>query len=399
MQTSLPDSFLQTAEGHQADKILRKCVHCGLCNATCPTYQLTGNELDGPRGRIYLIKNYLEGKTDGSIGLRHLDRCLTCLSCETTCPSSVRFGALLDTGRKHMNEAVRRSLASTVKRYLIIRIFSRPSRVRMILALARLAKPFLPKKLASKMPVRATGVPKAAKANPDLPKMLTIRGCVQSVVAPQINHAAVKVLERSGFCLEEAKGDCCGALAYHLGDFKSAERTIGQNIDNWYQGLKDEYKFLVVTSSGCSSFIKQYGEIMQASPNHAGRAEFISERCRDLSELDIGPDTRPAGENCTVAFHSPCTLQHGLKVHGKIEAQLQKRGYKLVPTLDPHLCCGSAGSYSLLETELSAKLLENKLACLEHARPDVISTANIGCLMHLQSGTERPVRHWIELLV
>lgn len=399
MQTSLPDSFLQTAEGHQADKILRKCVHCGLCNATCPTYQLTGNELDGPRGRIYLIKNYLEGKTDGNIGLRHLDRCLTCLSCETSCPSNVRFGTLLDTGRKHMNEAVKRSLISTIKRYLIIRIFSKPCRVRIILALGRLAKPFLPKKLASKMPVQATDVPKAAKANPDLPKMLTIRGCVQSVVAPQINNAAVKVLERSGFCLEEAKGDCCGALAYHLGDLKRAEKTISQNIDNWYQGLKNEYEFLVVSSSGCSSFIKQYGEVMQARSNYAGRAEFISKRCRDLSELDIGPKARSAGENCTVAFHSPCTLQHGQKVHGKIEAQLQKLGYRLVPTTDPHLCCGSAGSYSLLETELSAKLLENKLACLEHAQPDVISTANIGCLMHLQSGTERPVKHWIELLV
>ncbi|MYB89550.1 MAG: 4Fe-4S dicluster domain-containing protein, partial [Proteobacteria bacterium] len=182
MQTSLPDKFLQTAEGHQADKILRKCVHCGFCNATCPTYQLTGNELDGPRGRIYLIKNYLEGNSDGSIGLRHLDRCLTCLSCETTCPSNVRFGNLLDTGRKHMNETVKRPLISTLKRHLIIRAFSKPSRVRLILALARLTKPFLPKKLATKMPVRATSIPKSAKANPDLPKMLTIRGCVQSVV-------------------------------------------------------------------------------------------------------------------------------------------------------------------------------------------------------------------------
>lgn len=399
MQTSLPDSFLQTAEGHQADKILRKCVHCGLCNATCPTYQLTGNELDGPRGRIYLIKNYLEGKTDGNIGLRHLDRCLTCLSCETTCPSSVRFGTLLDTGRKHMNQAVKRSLISTIKRYLIIRVFSKPSRVRLILALARLARPFLPKKLARKMPVHAASVAKTAKANPGLPKMLTIRGCVQSVVAPQINDAAVKVLERSGICLEEAKGDCCGALAYHLGDLKNAQKTIGKNIENWYPGLKSEYRFLVVSSSGCSSFIKQYGEVMQTSPNYAGRAEFISKRCRDLSELDIGLDTRPAGGNCTVAFHSPCTLQHGQRVHGKIEAQLQKLGYRLVPSTDAHLCCGSAGSYSLLETELSAELLENKLACLEQAQPDVISTANIGCLMHLQSGTERPVRHWIELLV
>ena len=310
-----------------------------------------------------------------------------------------QFGSLLDTGRKHMNEAVKRPLISTLKRHLIIRAFSKPSRVRLILALARLTKPFLPKKLATKMPVRATGVPKAVEANPDLPKMLTIQGCVQSVVAPQINHAATKVLERSGICLEEAKGDCCGALAYHLDDLENAQKTIRKNIDSWYQDLKNEHKFLVVTSSGCSSFIKQYGEVMQNSSKYARPARFISERCRDLSELDIGLDTRQVGENCTVAFHSPCTLQHGQRVHGKIEAQLQKLGYRLVPTMDPHLCCGSAGSYSLLETELSAKLLENKLACLEQDQPDVISTANIGCLMHLQSGTETPVKHWIELLV
>ena len=398
MQTSLPADYSQTEEGLQANAILRSCVHCGLCNATCPTYQLTGNELDGPRGRIYLIKNHLENDSNGVTGLKHLDRCLTCLACETTCPSNVQFGHLLDIGRKNMSKAIQRPFKDRIKRYLIALLFSKPTRVRPMLALARLSKPFLPQKLAAKIPVRIKSS-KTTGSTPGLPKLLTIQGCVQSAAAPQINIAAAKVLERTGFHLEEAKSDCCGALAYHLADTDKAERTIRHNIDNWYQDLQGEYGSLVVTSSGCSSFIKQYGALMQSTPEYAKKAEFISKRCRDLSELDIQLDIKPIRENCTVALHSPCTLQHGQKVHGKIEALLKKAGYRLVPTMDEHLCCGSAGSYSLLETELSERLLANKLACLEEDQPNVISTANIGCLLHLQSGTERSVKHWIELLV
>ncbi len=397
MQTSLPKEFLQTTEGLKANEILRSCVHCGLCNATCPTYQLTGNELDGPRGRIYLIKNHLEDQSDASVGLRHLDRCLTCLSCETTCPSNVRFGHLLDIGRKRMDQAIQRPLASRIKRHLIARVFAKPYLVRALLALARLSKPFLPRSLATKIPIRAPASRVlAAKAGSS--RLLTIRGCVQSVVAPQINQAAAKVLERSGIGLEEAKGNCCGALSYHLADTAQAEKTIRQNIDNWYPELAGEYQYLVVASSGCSSFIKQYGEIMQADPRYAKRAAFISEHCRDLSELDFAQAAKPAKGACSVAFHSPCTLQHAQGVLGNIEGWLEGAGYRLIPTADPHLCCGSAGSYSLLEPELSTRLLENKLDSLEKSEPDIICTANIGCLMHLQSGTRRPVKHWIELL-
>ena len=398
MQTSLPKEFLQTTEGLKANEILRSCVHCGLCNATCPTYQLTGNELDGPRGRIYLIKNHLEDQNDGSVGLRHLDRCLTCLACETTCPSNVRYGHLLDIGRKHMNQAINRPLASRIKRHLIARVFARPYLVRAMLALARLARPFLPQDLATKIPARPPAS-RALAAKSGVPKLLTIRGCVQSVVAPQINQAAAKVLERSGIGLEEAKGNCCGALSYHLADTAQAEKTIRQNIDNWYPGLAGEYQYFVVASSGCSSFIKQYGEIMQADSRYAERAAFISEHCRDLSDLDFAQGTRVVKETRSVAFHSPCTLQHAQGVLGNIEGRLEDAGYRLVPTTDPHLCCGSAGSYSLLEPGLSTQLLENKLDSLEKGEPDIICTANIGCLMHLQSGTRRPVKHWIELLV
>ena len=397
MQTSLPKEFLQTTEGLKANEILRSCVHCGLCNATCPTYQLTGNELDGPRGRIYLIKNHLEDQNDASVGLRHLDRCLTCLSCETTCPSNVRFGHLLDIGRKRMDQAIRRPLASRIKRHLIARVFARPSLVRALLALARPVRPFLPRSLAAKVPRALASRPLATKAQS--PKLLTIRGCVQSVVAPQINQAAAKVLARSGIGLEEAKGDCCGALSYHLADTAQAEKTIRRNIDSWYPGLAGEYQYLAVTSSGCSSFIKQYGEIMQADPRYAERAVFISEHCKDLSELDLTQAAKPVKGARSVAFHSPCTLQHAQGVLGNIEDRLERAGYRLIPTADPHLCCGSAGSYSLLEPELSTQLLKNKLDSLEKDEPDIICTANIGCLMHLQSGTRRPVKHWIELLV
>lgn len=398
MQTSLATEFLQTEEGQRANEILRSCVHCGLCNATCPTYQLTGNELDGPRGRIYLIKNYFEEKSCGDTGLKHLDRCLTCLACETTCPSGVQYGDLLDIGRKHINKAIGRPVISRLKRNLIIRMFSKPARVALIFALARLLRPLLPVALARKVPPHA-GATKTGVAGTGLRKMLTIKGCVQSVAAPQINAAAAKVLGRSGIRLDEVDSDCCGALAFHLTDIKKAEKTIRDNIDAWHQKLKNGHEYLVVASSGCSSFIKQYISIMQADQNYSQRAAFVARRCRDLSELGTELYIRQADRDQTVVFHSPCTLQHGQKISGAIEMRLREAGYKLVSTKDQHLCCGSAGSYSLLETGLSDQLLQNKVACLEQARPDVIATANIGCMMHLQSGTDRPVKHWIELLV
>ncbi len=398
MQTSLPVEFLKTTEGQHADEILRKCVHCGLCNATCPTYQLTGNELDSPRGRIYLIKNHFEKTGNNGTVLKHLDRCLTCLSCETTCPSGVKFGDLLDIGRKHIGKSIDRSVTSKIKRFLIAWIFSKPARSDLFFALARFVKPALPVKLVKKVPalIRATETKVVIQG---ARKMLTIQGCVQSSTAPQINAAAIEVLGWSKIQLEESNSDCCGALAFHLTDIKKAEKTIRDNIDDWYEKLKSGHEYLVITSTGCSSFIKQYGNVMQADPDYVKRAAFIASRCRDLSE--IGPELRIklANRNCAVAFHSPCSLQHGQKILGAVEARLLEAGYELVPTKNQHLCCGSAGSYSLLEMDLATQLLQNKITCLEQAQPDVIATANIGCLMHLQSGTDIPVKHWIELLV
>lgn len=398
MQTSLAKNFLQTLDGRQVDDILRACVHCGFCNATCPTYQLTGDELDGPRGRIYLIKNFFEGKPSSTVSMKHLDRCLTCLSCETTCPSGVKYGDLVDIGREYMEKEIGRTIIDKIKRRLIIDTFSRPSRAAMLFSIARFLRHLLPPKLADKIPAKPIVSPIPALFTSER-KLLTIKGCVQSVVAPQINAAASKVLSHLDIRLEEAKSNCCGALAFHLMDIKSAKKTIRDNIDNWYRSLLEENEYLVITSSGCSHFIKQYNKIMQTDHKYAEKARIVAQRTLDLAEMAMDLVRSTAiPKNRKVAFHSPCTLQHGQKIIGNIESLLRKAGYTLTTVQNSHLCCGSAGSYSLLEAKLSTRLLQDKITSLEAGQPDIIATANIGCLIHLQSATKTPVKHWIELL-
>ena len=406
MQTSFTSEFTQTADGERVNKILRKCVHCGFCNATCPTYQLTGDELDGPRGRIYLIKNFFEENKEGfsnETSLKHLDRCLTCLACETTCPSGVKYGELVDIGRKHINISTQRSFISKIKRKLILSTFSNSKRVSTLLAIARIFKPLLPATFSDKIPTKiklsADSVSGTKLSSSLSRKMLTIKGCVQNATAPQINFATKKVLGNSDIQLDEANTACCGALAFHLTELDQAHFIIRTNIDHWYQKLNSGYEYILINSSGCSSFIKQYTTIMQDDNTYAKKAKFVSERCIDLSELATELKLKVTSDtNKTIAFHSPCTLQHGQQINGKIEKILTQAGYKLVEVLDPHLCCGSAGTYSLLESHLSSQLLANKVANLEKHQPDMIVTANIGCLMHLQTGTKLPVKHWIELL-
>ena len=381
-------------------------MHCGFCNATCPTYQLTGDELDGPRGRIYLIKNFFEENKEGSsneTSLKHLDRCLTCLACETTCPSGVKYGELVDIGRKHINASIQRPVFSKIKRKLILNAFSNSKRVGKLLAIARIFKPLLPATLAGKIPAKIK-LPADSASGSGIPsslsrKMLTIKGCVQNAAAPQINLATKKVLENSDIQLDEANTACCGALAFHLTELEQAQNTIRSNIDHWYQMLNNGYENILINSSGCSSFVKQYSVIMQDDNAYAEKANFISEHCIDLSELATELKPKASSDtNKTIAFQSPCTLQHGQHINGKIEEKLIQAGYNLVEIQDPHLCCGSAGTYSLLESDLSSQLLDNKVTSLEKHQPDMIVTANIGCLMHLQSGTKIPVKHWIELL-
>ena len=423
MQTSFTSVFTKTADGERVNNILRKCVHCGFCNATCPTYELTGNELDGPRGRIYLIKNFFEddakvnpnkehgennNKSSNKTSLKHLDRCLTCLSCETTCPSGVKYGELVDIGRKHISASVPRPALSKIKRKLILSAFSSSKRVGLLLAIARIFKPILPSSLSGKIPTKVK-LPTVSATDKELSstlsrKMFTIKGCVQNAAAPQINFATQKALANSDIHLVETNSACCGALAFHLTELEEADNTIRKNIDHWCQMLNNGYEKILINSSGCSSFIKQYATIMQDDNDYAEKAKFISEHCIDLSELagELKPKISPktsSTTNKTIAFHSPCTLQHGQQINGKIEEKLLQAGYDLVEVQDSHLCCGSAGTYSLLESEMSSKLLKNKVTNLEKNQPDIVVTANIGCLMHLQSGTELPVKHWIELLV
>lgn len=407
MQTSFSPEFVQTKEGQRVDNILRNCVHCGFCNATCPTYQLTGDELDGPRGRIYLIKNFFENNEDqvaNNISLKHLDRCLTCMACETTCPSGVKYGELVDLGRKQISPAGKRPLKEKLKRKLILYFFSDANRTSLLLSVARLTKPFLPHALAKKIPVKikldeVSEQPNNTKRSKNT-NLLTIKGCVQDSLAPQINQATKSVLNQSGYHLEESNARCCGAMAFHLTELEQAHQTIRTNIDEWYSKLKNSHNNILINSSGCSTFIKQYATIMQDESEYAQKAKFISEHCIDLSELASSITSKTTdNRGKTVAFHSPCTLQHGQKINGSIEKKLHEAGYKLVEIQDSHLCCGSAGTYSLLEKELSAQLLTNKIHHLEKNQPDFIATANIGCLLHLQSGTDTPVKHWIELLV
>jgi glycolate oxidase iron-sulfur subunit len=405
MQTRLSTVFRDTPEGREADGILRKCVHCGFCTATCPTYQLLGDELDGPRGRIYLIKQILEGAEPARATQLHLDRCLTCRACETTCPSGVRYARLLEIGRHHVEQVVPRTLRERLLRRALLATVPRRSRFAALLALGRALRPLMPAGLRRSVPARRGAA--AWPAPRHQRRMLVLTGCVQPAVAPDINAAAARVLDRLGVSLIEVDDGCCGALAHHLAAEDAARARMKGNIDAWWPQIEKGVEALVVTASGCGAMVRDYGELLRDDPVYARKAARVSDLFRDISQvvaqelgrpgatLDLGSSARVEQR---LAFHSPCTLQHGLKLRGIIEPLLERAGYSLTAVADGHLCCGSAGTYSLLQPAISRQLKANKLAALQANAPDVIVTANIGCLMHLASGTDRPVRHWIELL-
>ena len=405
MQTRLSAALLETPDGREADGILRKCVHCGFCTATCPTYQLLGDELDGPRGRIYLIKEMLEGAQPSRSTQLHLDRCLTCRACETTCPSGVRYGRLLDIGRHHLERVVPRTLRERLFRRALLVTVPRRKRFAALLTLARTLRPLMPAALRRSVPAkRLTGAWPAPHHDR---RMLVLTGCVQPETAPDINAAAARVLDRLGIALTEVDDGCCGALAHHLAQESQAREQMRRNIDAWWPEIERGVEALVVTATGCGAMIRDYGELLGDDPEYAHKAARVSELFRDISQVvaqELAKPgatlelTSPAGHGRRVAFHTPCTLQHGLKLRGIVEPLLERAGYMLTSVADAHLCCGSAGSYSLLQPAISRQLKSNKLAALQADTPDVIATANIGCLMHLASGADRPVLHWIELL-
>jgi glycolate oxidase iron-sulfur subunit len=399
MQTELAAFIRDTPEGREAESILRKCVHCGFCTATCPTYQVLGDDLDSPRGRIYLIKRALEGAAVTDKTRLHLDRCLTCRACETTCPSGVRYGRLVDIGRAVVESKTERGPLERLRRALLAWGLPRTGLFSAALKLGRLVRPLLPSVLKAKVPAR-TRAPGAWPAPRHARKVLVLAGCVQPVLAPSINAAAARVLDRIGISLVETPGAaCCGGIRFHLNHQEDGREDMRALIDAWWPAVeRGEVEAIAMTASGCGVTVKDFGHLLAQDARYREKAERISELTRDLCEL-ITPDMIGAGsKRGTVAFQSPCTLQHGQQLRGKVEALLARAGYELTPVDDAHLCCGSAGTYSLLQPAISGELRGRKLAALEAGAPDVIATANIGCLTHLQGATRTPVRHWIELI-
>jgi len=402
MQTNLADFIKDTREGHEADAILRSCVHCGFCTATCPTYQLLGDELDGPRGRIYLIKQVLEGKKPTAKTQLHLDRCLTCRNCETTCPSGVKYGRLIDIGRKVVEDQVPYSFSQKLKRTALKELLPRKWLFTPAMKTGQLFRPLLPQALQNKVPRRenAGSWPTRAHAR----KMLLLDGCVQPAMSPNINAATARVLDALGVQLVVApKAGCCGAIRHHLNDHDGALDDMRRNIDAWWPLVQAGAEAIVMTASGCGATVKDYGHLLEADPAYAEKAAVISGLTKDLSEIMPAFEAELEGKlngkiSKRVAYHPPCTLQHGQQIRGKVEGVLRAVGVDVQLCGDSHLCCGSAGTYSVMQPELSYQLRDNKLAKLAETKSEMIVSANIGCLTHLQSGTDTPVKHWIELI-
>ena len=404
MFISILDSFKQTPEGKEADAILRTCVHCGFCLATCPTYQLLGDELDSPRGRIYLMKQMFEGEDVTEKTQLHLDRCLTCRACETTCPSGVKYGRLVDIGRGYVESRVPRGFAATLKRKALAAVLPKPSIFKPALKLGQLAKPLLPgllqKKIPQSQPAQIWPAPRHAR------KMLVLDGCVQPTLEPNINGATARVLDRLGISLIKSdQAGCCGAVAYHLNQQANGLDYMRRNIDAWWPFVESGVEAIVMTASGCGTTVKEYGHMLENDSIYSKKAARISALTKDISEVItaeadgfsklIEPRVKT---NQKIAYHPPCSLQHAQKLKGIVEPLLIKMGYELTPVPDSHLCCGSAGTYSLLQPELSQRLLKNKIDNLNLGKPTLIATANIGCQSHIQTATQLPVRHWIELV-
>jgi len=400
MQTNVTKAFLQTSQGKEAEGILRTCVHCGFCTATCPTYQLLGDELDSPRGRIYLIKQVLEGQAVTTKTRSHLDRCLTCRSCETTCPSGVRYGRLVDIGREIVEQQVPRNMFENTTRFLLRQLIPYPKRFAPLLKLGILFKPVLPKAIQKKIP--RVQKPRNWPSQTQQRKMLVLAGCAQQVVTAQTNVSTAAVLNKLGIQLISAdKAGCCGAVSHHLSAAEEARRFIRQNIDAWWPYIEAGAEAIVVTASGCGVMLKDYAHIMQDDAEYAAKAKRVCELAKDISEIlrdENLASLQITPQQSSVSFHSPCTLQHGLQLNGVVENILQQVGYDLKHVNDAHLCCGSAGTYSVLQPTLSKQLLSNKISALENEQPDIIATANIGCQMHLDTRASVPVKHWIELV-
>lgn len=397
MQTKITKEFLQSENGQLADKILRKCVHCGFCTATCPTYQILGDELDGPRGRIYQIKQMLEGSAVTKETLGHLDRCLTCRACETTCPSGVEYGHLLEIGRKEVERRVPRPVGQKILRKALLSILPYPKRFNSLLSIGRFFRPVLPSLLKKHIPIKSRLTEPAISQHQR--KMLILDGCVQPSLSPEINQATKKVLNALSIEAISFSG-CCGAINQHLSDEENALHIIKNNIDRLLVEFNKGIEAIVMTASGCGAMFKEYPHLLRHDDNYKEKAELIASKTFDLTEV-INPvelNNKLVASNMPVAVHTPCTLQHAQKLPANIESLLSGCGYSLSVTRDKHLCCGAAGTYSITQGKLSKKLKEQRLHGLMAGKPELIVTANIGCLHHLNTDSSVPVRHWIEML-
>ncbi|CAE6809934.1 Lactate utilization protein A [Paraburkholderia domus] len=402
MQTNLADFIRNTPDGDEADAILRNCVHCGFCTATCPTYQILGDELDGPRGRIYLIKQMVEGAAVTRSTQIHLDRCLTCRNCETTCPSGVQYGRLVEIGRKITEEKVTRPLRQRMVRRLLASFVPNSALFTPVMRLGQHFRPLLPRKLRDKVPARQRPLEWPTAKHPR--KMLMLAGCVQPSMMPNVNVATARVLDALGVeTLIAPEAGCCGAIRLHLGYNDEALDDLRANIDAWWPFIEEGAEAIVMNASGCGATVKEYAHLLRNDPAYAEKARRVTELTRDIAEILpefeealVAVSRRRAIH--TVAFHPPCTLQHGQQVRGKVEHLLAALGVEVRLPADSHLCCGSAGTYSLTQPKLSYALRDQKLDRLQAQEPQVIVSANVGCIAHLQSGTSTPVAHWIELV-
>ena len=400
MQTLLSEQAKLLPRAAEAESILRSCVHCGFCNATCPTYQLLGDELDGPRGRIYLIKQVLEGHAPTAKTQLHLDRCLSCRNCETTCPSGVDYHNLLDIGRAVVDAAVPRSAGQRLLRQSLRAVVPNPGLFKRLINTGERLRAVLPEALQAKLPrnVRPAGERTTARHSR---QVLMLEGCVQPSLSPNTNAATARVLDRLQIgVIAVSQAGCCGAVDHHLDAQEAGLNRARRNIDAWWPSIENGAEAIVQTASGCGAFIKDYGHLLSHDPAYASRAGRVSALARDLVEVlrDEPLEQLQVNAATRIAFHCPCTLQHAQKLGGAVEALLTRLGFNLTPVPDSHLCCGSAGTWSLTQPELSRQLRDNRLNALESGQPQLIVTANIGCQIHLDGAGRTPVRHWIELV-
>jgi glycolate oxidase iron-sulfur subunit len=400
MQTRLTAEFAQTQQGRDAQAILRSCVHCGFCTATCPTYQLLGDERDGPRGRIYLIKQVLEGDKPTRETQLRLDRCLTCRACETSCPSGVQYGRLLDIGREQIEKQVNRPWSQRLLRSLLLKTVPYRGRIGPLIKAGQIFKPLLPSSIRQKVPAQRQVQSWPRRSHRRL--MLVSEGCIQSVISPATNQALAEVLDKLSIELVSAEqAGCCGAMSQHLSAPNQAREMMKANIDAWWPHIARDIEAIIVSASGCGAMVKDYGYLLRDDPVYAAKAAKVSALAKDPVEI-IRDELKPQqwsqlGQSELIAFQSPCTLQHGQQLTGEVENLLQQCGFRLTVIRDSHLCCGSAGTYSLLQPELSKQLQQNKLQDLYQDHPSRIVTANIGCQLHL-STQQQPLVHWIELV-